>query len=97
MSVNVNAVVVLRTRDEKREGFLEILRRAKPKLLRTDGCLSVRIYADEKNPNTLVLIEEWTSKEKHQAYFGSLVKSGEWKYMAEHLATEPESRYCIEI
>ena len=95
--MSINNVVVLRAKDEKRENFIEIMKESKIKLQAYDGCLSVRIYIDEKDPNTFVLIEEWESKGQHNQYFAALIESGDWEIMAEHLASDPDSRYCTEL
>jgi quinol monooxygenase YgiN len=95
--MSVNAVVVLKTKDDMRNGFTEIMKASKPKLLAAEGCLSVDMYQDHADPNTFVLIEEWVSEEKHKQYFGSLIESGEWESMSQHLATSPDSRYCAKL
>ncbi|MBT4521105.1 MAG: antibiotic biosynthesis monooxygenase [Halieaceae bacterium] len=92
--MSINAVVILKTHEDKREGFKEIMRNSKPKLLAADGCISIQMLQDSVDTDTFVLIEEWESQEKHQAYFGELIRSGDWDKMSAHLASEPDSRYC---
>ena len=92
--MSINAVVILKAKEDKRGSFEEIMKNSKPKLLASDGCLSVQMFQDNEDPNTFVLIEEWESQEKHKAYFGELIKSGDWDKMSSHLASEPDSRYC---
>ncbi len=92
--MSINAVVILSTHEDNSESFKEIMKNSKQKLLASDGCISVQMFQDSDDPNTFVLIEEWESQEKHRAYFGELIKSGEWEKMSSHLASEPSSRYC---
>ena len=95
--MSINNVVILRVKEGMQESFSKIMKESKIKLLAFNGCLSVSMYVDEKEPNTFVLVEEWESKEKHNCYFGTLIESGQWAFMQEHLVSEPESRYCTEI
>lgn len=95
--MSVNNVVILKVKEDKQKSFTSIMQESKVKLLASDGCLSVKMYIDEKDPNTFILVEEWESKEKHNTYFGGLIETGQWKLMSEHLACEPESRYCSEL
>ena len=95
--MSVNNVVILRAKEDKQDSFAEIMKQSKVKLMASAGCLSVKMYVDETDPNTFILIEEWESKEKHNEYFGRLIEAGEWKIMSEHLASEPEGRYCTEL
>ena len=95
--MSINNVVVLRAKDEKRDSFIEMMQESKIRLQAYDGCLSVQMYVDEKDPNTFVLIEKWESKGQHNQYFAALIESGDWEIMSEHLASDPDSRYCTEL
>jgi quinol monooxygenase YgiN len=42
--MSINAVVILKAKEDKRGSFEEIMKNSKPKLLASDGCLSVQMF-----------------------------------------------------
>ena len=58
-----------------------------------DGCTSVETYVDSDNPDTIMLIEEWESRNQQEAYLGWRVESGMIEMLAPVLAEPFEMHY----
>ena len=56
--------------DGKREAFVERMKRdgILDDIRNQDGCIKYDYYYSEKDPNTLLLIEQWESKEHQQIH-----------------------------
>ena len=56
--------------DGKREAFVERMKRdgILDDIRNEDGCIKYDYYYSEKDPNTLLLIEQWESKEHQQIH-----------------------------
>ena len=64
--------VVFKSFDGKREAFVE---KAKAEgivdeIRKENGCIRYDYYYSEKDPNEILLIEEWESKEHQQIHIG---------------------------
>ena len=57
---------------EKREAFVQHMKDTGvlEAIREEDGCLRYDYYLSEKDPNELLLIEQWESKEKQQIHIG---------------------------
>lgn len=57
---------------EKREAFIEKVKDTGvlEAIRSEDGCIRYDYYLAEKDPNELLLIEQWESKEKQQIHIG---------------------------
>lgn len=58
-----------------------------------DGCLSVKTFVDADNPDTVMLIEEWDSKDQQEAYLAWRIESGMIDLLAPVLAEPFEMHY----
>ena len=56
--------------DQKREAFVARVREdgIYNAILQEDGCLCYDYYFSEKNPNEILLLERWASKDHQQAH-----------------------------
>ena len=59
-----------------------------------DGCIRYDYYLSEKDPNELLLIEQWESKEKQQIHIGQshmdLLRSFKGEYITDTVLGEIE-------
>ncbi len=55
---------------EKREAFIKKVKETGvlDAILKEDGCIKYDYYLSEKNPNELLLIEQWESKQHQQIH-----------------------------
>jgi quinol monooxygenase YgiN len=64
--------VAVRVRPEGRARFLTQLKREEQEVPeRFDGCERFAVYSDPSDPNSLLLYEEWASREAADAYLTS--------------------------
>lgn len=57
-----------------------------------DGALSVSIMFDAET-NKLLILEEWKSREHHQAYIGSITENGVMEELLSFMAGPPDVQY----
>lgn len=57
---------------QKREAFIQKVKETGvlEAIRNEDGCIRYDYYLSEKDPNELLLIEQWETKEKQQAHIG---------------------------
>jgi quinol monooxygenase YgiN len=58
-----------------------------------DGCVSVQTFVDADNPDTVLLVEEWESRDQQEAYLTWRIESGMIEMLAPVLADPFEMRY----
>jgi quinol monooxygenase YgiN len=57
------------------------------------GCISVEVFTDAENPDTIVLIEKWEKKEDQAAYMAWRIETGMMEAIAPIMATEPKTTW----
>jgi quinol monooxygenase YgiN len=76
MSQGVKITFVLNLKPELSEqisaGFAEALKDTRA----FDGCRSVNIYKNDEDPNKILLLEEWDSREHYEKYLAWRNKDG---------------------
>ena len=67
-----NVYVVFKSIEGKREAYIEKLYKEGivDAVRAEDGCIRYDYYFSEKDPNEILLIEEWESKEHQQIHIG---------------------------
>lgn len=95
--MSVNVIVTFNAKKEKLNEFIAILKNVKKDLPSVNGCNGVKIYNDSNSPLTFTLVESWSSKDLHKKHITSLIDSGAWNSISEHLQTEPTSSYFSEL
>ena len=76
----------------KQKEFLEVLDNVLPDTRAYDGCIKVETYAED-NASSIILIEEWETKEHQQAYFQWRVDSGMIEAIGPFVSAQPEIKY----
>ena len=85
--------VVFPCQEGKGPELIEILREALADTRAFEGCESVEVYSDDRNPDTVVLWEKFAVKENHQAYLQWRMDTGLPELLAPVLAGNPEVTY----
>ncbi|MGR8918325.1 MAG: putative quinol monooxygenase [Gammaproteobacteria bacterium] len=83
----------LTLKDEAIEGTKEGLVSILPDTRAYDGCISVVATQDQDNPNTIVAVERWESRQHYEKYFAWRQETGALDAMADALAAPPSIRY----
>lgn len=60
----------------KGEDMLEILSAALVETRAYDGSLSVEVFVDADNPDAVLLVEEWETRDHHEKYMAWRVENG---------------------
>ena len=58
-----------------------------------EACVFVNAYTDQDDPNKIVLIEEWASREAHGEYLGWRAERGDFEKLGALVAGPPVTRY----
>ena len=76
----------------KQKEFLDVLGNVLPDTRGYDGCIRVVTYAED-NGSSIILIEEWETKEHQKAYFQWRVDTGMVDAIASYVAAPPTIKY----
>ena len=57
------------------------------------GCRRVELAANQDDPNSFVLVEEWDTREDHQKYYAWRTETGAMARIGSMLAAPPNRRY----
>ncbi|NCW54638.1 MAG: antibiotic biosynthesis monooxygenase [Rhodobacteraceae bacterium] len=90
MSIMVSVEFSLQ--EGKQKEFLNILGNVLPDTRAYDGCIKVETYAED-NGSSIILIEEWETKEHQQAYFQWRVDTGMVNAIGPFVSAPPEIKY----
>lgn len=93
----INLIITFETKPELSTQFHALLKQAQKDLPSVEGCNHVRLFAASDNPNLFTLVENWDSKQAHQAHINNVIASGAWDAIAAHLSKEAVSHYYQEI
>ncbi len=62
-----------------------------------DGCEGIRVHSGQDDPNNVVLVEHWASKEHHQKYLAWRTETGFMDQLMTMLDGPPSIRYYDEV
>lgn len=84
-------------KEGKTENILELAKELVKKTVKEEGCIKYEMYQDEKNPTTLIMVEEWETIEalnKHLAseHFKKIIPQ-----MSEFMEQNPELNICKKV
>jgi quinol monooxygenase YgiN len=88
-------IVTLRfsVKSEKAEEFKSLLKNLLPDTRAYEGCHGVSVYQDQDDAGSIMLVEDWTTKEHQQKYQAWRDKTGTGEVVGPFLAGEPKFRY----
>ena len=58
-----------------------------------DGCGGITIHSDQDDPNGIVFVENWASRQHHEKYLSWRTERGDMQKLMGWLAGEPTMRY----
>ena len=58
-----------------------------------DGCNGLTFHSNQNDPDNLVAIEDWDSRQQYEKYLGWRVERGDIETLGGWLAGEPNIRY----
>ncbi len=95
--MSIHLIITLKAKKSRLAAFTEIMMQVKTDLPAIEGCKSVRIFKNTRNPCTFSLIETWDSEERHKSHLKEFTRSGGWEHMSLHLTSDPVMSYFSEI
>lgn len=62
-----------------------------------DGCNGISIHSDQDDPNHLLVLGDWDSRQQHEKYLSWRAESGDVEKFMGWLAGEPTSGYFDKV
>lgn len=84
--MSITVIVDLHAKPECTQLIIDRFKVALPETRSAKGCIELKANRDLDDPNHLMVIERWASREDYQAYFKSRQQSGSLDTMASRLA-----------
>ncbi|MEJ8757147.1 antibiotic biosynthesis monooxygenase [Pontibacter sp. H259] len=79
--------------DEAKAFFLKVI----PDTRIYDGCLHSNVFQHEKEPTTLLMVEDWETQEHHKKYLAWCTKTGKLRELIRFLSGPPSLRYFYTV
>ena len=89
----ITVTLTFSVKPEWSEEFKSLLESLLPDTRDYDGCLSVVVYQDQDDAGSIMLVEDWTTKEHQQKYQAWRDEIGTGEVVGPFLAGEPKFRY----
>lgn len=86
-------IIDFQVKPDRLADFKNLLRSVRENLPGNHGCEDIRILENVDDSCCVTLVENWTSRTAHQAYFDGIVGSGDWNVVLEHLSGAPVAIY----
>ena len=93
----VTFFVTYQVKPECVDALCELLSAIKSNLSNIQGCRSLQIFRHADEPERITLVEEWESRELHEANFERIRAEGLWEKVQAMLAGAPEAYYANEL
>ena len=89
----VTVTLTFTVKPERAEEFISLLKSLLPDTRDYDGCLRVDVYQDQGNAGSILLVEDWTSKQHQEKYQEWRDETGIAEVVGPFLAGDPSFRY----
>ena len=95
--MSITQIVNLHAAEGKAEVLLEILCAGRDSSRTVEGCESFDVYQAKDDPNSVMMVERWTTEDAHQAHFEKNVKaSGVLDKVAALVTEPPQMSYYVD-
>ena len=89
----VTVTLTCTVKSERAAEFISLLKSLLPDTRAYDGCLRVDVYQDQGNAGSILLVEDWTSKQHQEKYQKWRDETGIAEVVGPFLAGDPSFRY----
>ena len=89
----VTVTLTFTVKPERATEFISLLKSLLPDTRDYDGCLRVDVYQDQGNVGSILLVEDWTSKQHQEKYQEWRDETGIAEVVGPFLAGDPSFRY----
>tara|TARA_B100001540_G_C15407121_1_gene461540 strand:+ start:304 stop:597 length:294 start_codon:yes stop_codon:yes gene_type:complete len=91
--MTVTIILEIKAKAGTSSKILDILEEVLPDTRSYDGCLGLKTYQNQENPDIIVLVEEFESREKYSQYLSWRQETGVFDSLAQELEEPPSIRY----
>ena len=91
--MSVTIILEIRAKKGTSSEILNILREVLPDTRSYDGCIGLKTYQNQENPDIIVLVEEFESKDKYSKYLAWREETGVFNSLVARLEEAPSIRY----
>ena len=89
----VTVTLTFTVKPERAAEFISLLKSLLPDTRAYDGCLKVDVYQDQGNAGSILLVEDWTSKQHQEKYQEWRDETGIAEVVGPFLAGDSSFRY----
>lgn len=89
----MKVILETRIREEAIDEAKAFLQKVIPDARIYNGCLNSKLLQDEKEPTSLLMVEDWESQEHHRKYLDSCTQNGMLRKLIRFLSGPPNLRY----
>jgi quinol monooxygenase YgiN len=93
MSQSVYVTFVMNLKPDVTQGVCSAIAQALPDTRAFPGCRGVRVLRNEVDPNKILLLQEWDSREDHEKYWAWRNRDGTMDGLANMLTTPTQPEY----
>ncbi len=91
--MTISLLIQFQVKPEKQVSFTALLETLKTELPNVNGCTGVVIYQNITASCHYTLTETWESLAQHKQHIDTIIATGVWDNMQEHLSQSPTSQY----
>lgn len=91
--MSITVTLTFSIKPERADEFKSLLQSLLPDTRAYDGCLRVDVYQDQDSPGSIILVEDWSTKQHQQKYQTWRDESGIADVVGPFLAGEPSFSY----
>ena len=91
--MSVTIILEIKAKAGTSSKILNILEEVLPDTRSYDGCLGLKTYQNQENPDIIVLVEEFENREKYSQYLSWRQDTGVFDSLAKKLDEPPSIRY----
>ncbi len=95
--MSLHVTLELTAVDGRVDEMIAVLKKSLPDTRARKGCEFVTVHQDQANPNQVLLIERWATREDDDAYRAWRAGEGAIKEMAGLVAAAPVVRYFDDV
>jgi quinol monooxygenase YgiN len=95
--MSINIIAELKTKDGRSEDLIALLRKLLPSSLQHGGAEEISIRQDQDDPNYIISVQRWESRDAYLAYFAWRTEEGVAAQIGELLKEPQRIRFFNDV
>ncbi|KAA0999156.1 hypothetical protein FVF58_42220 [Paraburkholderia panacisoli] len=95
--MSINIITEFKTKDGRSEDLIALLRKLLPSSLQHGGAEEISIRQDQDDPNYIISVQRWESRDAYLAYFAWRTEEGVAAQIGELLKEPQRIRFFNEV